>query len=210
MIKRQIILASTNKTKIERLTWVIKGLGLSPLFPQNFTIEPILEETGTTHSENAEIKANAWSQATDYLSLATDGGLFIPILGSSWQSINTKRFAGPNATDQDRIDQLLKLMEPYSLKNRQAFWIEALSLSWKGRNLETWEVHGERGILRKSVPKQAPQDTFWVNTLWNLSNPKPIKSTKVTTDDTFDSHWVQLKDHFHEFYSNMASLPGEK
>ena len=101
-------------------------------------------------------------------------------------------------------------MEPYSSKNRQAFWIEALSLSWKGRNLVTWEVQGERGILRKDVPKQAPQDAFWVNTLWDSSKPKPIKGKKVIADEIFDSHWAQLKDHFHEFYSDMPSLPGEK
>ena len=210
MIKRQIVLASTNKTKIQRLTWIINGLALYPLLPDNITLNPILEETGTSHSENAEIKSNAWSQATNYLSIATDGGLFIPALGSTWDSINTKRFAGPNATDQDRIAHLLMLMKPYSSKDRHAFWIEALSLSWRGRTLATWEVHGEPGTLRTSVGKDSALDGFWADTLWHPSNQNSLKVKQDTTDETFGSHWIQLKDRFHDFYRNMLNLPAEQ
>ncbi|MQF82949.1 hypothetical protein FIM02_02170 [SAR202 cluster bacterium AD-802-E10_MRT_200m] len=210
LIKRPIVLASTNKTKIKLLTWVIYGLDLYPVLPIDFPTGPNAQETGSTHRQNAEIKANTWSQATNFLSLATDGGLCIPSLGSKWQSINTKRFAGPDATDKQRVNHLLNLIKLHSPKNRQAYWIEALSVSWKGQPLATWEVHGELGTLGIRPIKGSSVGEFWVDTLWRPFKQQSGMTHQSSQIETISSHWGQLKNNFQAFYQSMPRLLEEK
>ena len=47
------------------------------------------------------------------LTIASDGGLVIPVLGPRWESRYTRRFAGPAADNEERLSRLLELMRPY-------------------------------------------------------------------------------------------------
>ena len=104
---RQLVLATKNKGKIvefERLlnqhAQLIKVLGLS-----DFPDMPDVTESGKTLSENAKLKANSISIATNLPCLADDSGLFIDALAGD-PGIYSARWAGYEGSDSGERDRM--------------------------------------------------------------------------------------------------------
>lgn len=66
-----------------------------------------VDETGTTLEENAALKAETYASLSGLPTLADDSGLEVEALGGD-PGVRSARYAGEGATDQDRIDLLLK------------------------------------------------------------------------------------------------------
>ena len=117
----KIVLASSNKHKVQEINDIVKSLGLSLEFilpPDNF--DP--EENGKTFEENSYIKAlEAWKLAKTWV-LADDSGLCIDFLGGR-PGIYSARYAETPAL---RIQRVLKEME--GVKNRNAHFTCAMTL----------------------------------------------------------------------------------
>ena len=128
----KILLATGNQAKQEILRWLLEGLPLTAITPEELGLTSGPEETGETHQEIARLKARDWSQASAMLVIASDGGLVIPALGSDWESRFTHRFAGAEADDDERLNLLLEIMQPYSGSDRAASWTEALAIADSG------------------------------------------------------------------------------
>ncbi|GIS81414.1 MAG: hypothetical protein CM1200mP15_00460 [Dehalococcoidia bacterium] len=111
--KADILLGTGNPAKQAMLAELVEGLPLNPVSPQDIGLDSNPDETAPSHEEVARDKAAQWSLDSGLLTIASDGGLVIPSLGSKWESLFTHRFAGTSATDNDRADELLKLMSPY-------------------------------------------------------------------------------------------------
>lgn len=130
----RILLATGNPAKQETLRWLLEGLPLTAVSPQELGLDSVPDESGATHLEIAQQKAEEWSRASSMLVIASDGGLVIPTLGDNWESRFTHRFAGPAADDNERLRRLLELMHPYQGADRAASWIEAVASLTKAQS----------------------------------------------------------------------------
>ena len=164
----RILLGSTNPAKIDRLRDCLEGWAFDFITVDNLPPYEPPEETGGTHLEIAEEKAVAWAKISGGLAIASDGGIDIPALGPNWDSLLTRRAAGEDATDEDRIRHLLVLMEHLdSDEEREATWREALAIALPSGIVQTWEVEGPTGVIRNE-PSSKSIEGFWLAGLWYL------------------------------------------
>ena len=195
MAKTDILLATTNPAKQERLRWILEGLPLNPVTPEK--IGPTVsspEETGSSHEQNADRKAQAWSIASGTLAISSDGGLVIPVLGSRWDSVFTHRFAGDQADDGARMTRLLELMQPYSGEQRRATWVEAIAIAEKGKTIGSWQVQGATGSLLERPAPTPVVPGFWAfSLLWFPQMGKSYNELDEAELKSIDDHWSQLK-----------------
>lgn len=110
-----IVLATTNKGKIEEITSLLPQFDF---LPRPETIGDI-EETEDTFVGNARLKARALMEATGKAALAEDSGLEVDALGGL-PGVRSARFAGEHATDQENIDKLLAELESVAPQDRIA------------------------------------------------------------------------------------------
>src|SRR5437764_15447839 len=116
-----LVIATTNPAKAERLRWVFDGLGLR-MHDLPTEHGPAPHEIGRSFRENAELKACFWSDRLGGLATASDGGIAIPALGPDWDAIRTARAAGPGADDVARARQLLGLAPGLGGDPRRVYW----------------------------------------------------------------------------------------
>ena len=164
-----ILPASTNPAKVARLRACLEGRPFTILDVADFSPDsPPSEEGGGNHREIAEAKAVAWARRAGGLAIASDGGMEIPALGPDWDSLLTRRAAGADATDEDRIAHLLSLMAPFdNPSDRRASWHEALAIANAAGVIHTWETHGPTGIIRHE-PSAVRIEGFWAASLWHF------------------------------------------
>ena len=139
----KIVLASSNKHKVQEINDIVASLGLSFEFilpPADF--DP--EETGTTFEENSYIKAyEAWKLAKTW-TLADDSGLCIDALNGK-PGIYSARYAETPAL---RIERVLKELE--GVENRDAHFTCTMTLINPEGNIE----YKYQGICEGSIIKE--------------------------------------------------------
>ena len=202
-----ILLATTNPAKVRRLRWLLEGLPLDPTTPDELGLsgkDP--EEDGSSHEENAILKAQGWSRAVAMPTIASDGGLVIPALGERWESLFTHRFAGVEADDDARRERLLQLMQGYRGEERKASWVEAVAIAQDGRTLACWQVEGATGLLLDGPGAGPAVPGFWAFSVWYFSH---LGKTYNELDEQelrrLDDHWSQLKPLVQRFFHEGTS-----
>jgi inosine/xanthosine triphosphate pyrophosphatase family protein len=160
----KIYLATTNPNKISKLTKIV-----DPYFRKVITIGNLLdiEESADSFEGNAQLKANYVSMLYNSYAIATEGGVLIPALGNNWNALLTRRFVdNENATDWDRIEALLKIMEPYKKEEeRKIVWEEAVAIGYKGHTALSKKVVGDQGQLQTKYNSAHYQPGIWQCTL---------------------------------------------
>ena len=202
-----ILLATGNSDKQSAFRSVLDGLQLRPVTPGEIGVTVTTGEDGDTHEAIALEKAVEWSKAGSTLAIASDGGLVIPALGPAWESRHTRRFAGPDVDDSQRVDRLLELMEPYKGADRSASWAEALAIAYQGRPLASWELLGATGEIAQSR-QPGPVPEFWAFTLWNF--PQHGKTYNELTPQELESlndHWTRLGQLVRRFFRSIYVPP---
>ena len=102
----RLFLASSNVGKLREYLELARGSGVViELLPQ-FGEFPSFEESAPTFAENSAGKALHYSRFTDEAVLADDSGLVVPALGGA-PGVYSARYAGPGASDADRVQKLL-------------------------------------------------------------------------------------------------------
>lgn len=120
MMNKSIVIASHNQHKVAEIRQIL-GEYFSNIYSlKELDINIDIVEDGKSFFENALIKAKAISKLTDMIVLADDSGLEVDSLDGQ-PGINSARFAGELASDQDNIDLLLKKLQGKS--NRKARFI---------------------------------------------------------------------------------------
>jgi inosine/xanthosine triphosphate pyrophosphatase family protein len=204
--QQRILIGTTNQDKSKKLCWLLEGLRLDPK-PLNIDlIKTPLEEDATSHRGNAEKKALFYSRFTNDLVITSDGGLIIPVLKNSWDSLNTKRFPGPNASDKERISNLLNMMSPFHGKSRIIAWQEAVAIAHNATLLGVWEAKGRDGILLEEGTSESNRPGFWLHSLWfiptfNLLYEELSEQQKFNIYDP----WSQIKPLIKIFFMNQAA-----
>src|ERR1700738_703579 len=95
---------------------------------------PPFEENAPTFGENALGKALYYSELSDGIVFADDSGLVVPALGGA-PGVQSARYAGPNATSQERNQKLLRQLRGKIGDERRAYFVCAIALVEHGRPL---------------------------------------------------------------------------
>jgi XTP/dITP diphosphohydrolase len=114
-----LIIATRNKKKLVEIKELLADLDFNVLSISDFSDIPDIEEDMDTFEGNASKKAIQIAQITGKLTLADDSGLEIDYLNGK-PGIHSARFAGENATDEDRNKKVLGLMEGVPKHRRTA------------------------------------------------------------------------------------------
>jgi XTP/dITP diphosphohydrolase len=102
------------------------------------------EEDAPTFAENAAGKALYYSRLREGRVFADDSGLVVPALGGG-PGVHSARYAGPNATNAERIAKLLGELRGKVGAERAAYFVCAIALAEIGRAVAivTARVDGE-------------------------------------------------------------------
>jgi XTP/dITP diphosphohydrolase len=112
---RRLLIATGNPGKLGEIQSLLEGIDLALITPDELGMSLNVEESGSTYEENASLKANAFAQASNLLTLADDSGLEVDAL-DGLPGIRSARFSPlPGATDADRRAYLLELLQAHPL-----------------------------------------------------------------------------------------------
>jgi XTP/dITP diphosphohydrolase len=104
----------------------LDGTELLSLEDLGITAEPV--EDGLTFETNALIKARHAARATGLPALADDSGIEVDALGGA-PGVRTRRYAGPDATDEDNNAKLLHELAGVPLARRGGRYVCVLALA---------------------------------------------------------------------------------
>lgn len=124
VVNMRVIAATKNKGKIREISEILGELGIEVVSQGDAGIDVEVLETGKTFLENARIKAQAVALLCDDAVLADDSGLCVDALGGA-PGIYSARYAGEDATDEDKIKKLLGELD--GEVNREAHFETAVS-----------------------------------------------------------------------------------
>ena len=151
----KLLLATNNPGKIQELAALLRGAPFVVTTPQAEGIALDVEETGATFEDNAALKARAFAQASSLCALADDSGLEVDALGGE-PGVISARYAGPDATDEDRVRYLLSKLEDIEWDKRRARFRSVVALAdpeggvrlFEGvcEGVIAFEPHGAKGF----------------------------------------------------------------
>jgi XTP/dITP diphosphohydrolase len=138
-------LASSNPGKLREYRELALGHALEIELLPNFVSIPVFEESAPTFAENAAGKALYYSRATLAPVIADDSGLVVPALGGA-PGVHSARYAGPGASDADRVAKLLAEMRGKHGADRRARFVCVLALAERGRAIAIFSDSAE-GVI---------------------------------------------------------------
>ena len=127
----KLLLASSNAGKLREYQSLSAGSAIQLEDLPNIDSLPKFDETAPTFAENALGKALHFSQFSDCPVLADDSGLVVPALAGA-PGVNSARYAGPNASDSDRIVKLLEDLRSKNVTDRRARFVCVIAVARKG------------------------------------------------------------------------------
>jgi XTP/dITP diphosphohydrolase len=142
-----LVIATRNKGKTQEIKDLLKDFPVDIKNLDDFGPIPHIEEDGDTFDENAYKKASFASRILGLPALADDSGLIAEALGGA-PGIHSARYAGENATDEQRYLKLLDEMKGKS--NRKAAFECAISVAVPTGAALTYEARCE-GLISEEA-----------------------------------------------------------
>ena len=143
----QVFLASSNPGKLREYRVLAGDSPIELALLPNFSEIGPFEETAPTFAENSAGKALHYSRFAAGTVLADDSGLVVPALGGA-PGVFSARYAGPGASDADRVQKLLREMNALTGDDRKARFICVTTLAQNGRAVAVLSDSAE-GIIAK-------------------------------------------------------------
>ena len=191
----KIAIATNNRNKLKEIRAVLGGFFDEMLSLGDLGIDVEIEETGTTLTENALIKARTIRDMTGLASLADDSGLMCDALGGA-PGVYSARYAGEEHDDAKNNALLLKNIAG---KDRTAHFCSVIALclpdgreyTAEGRvdGVITEEARGNGG----QPPRKSPQE---YGTRRRKRRPRQVTGTALYA--AFPRHKTPLlkNDHY--------------
>jgi XTP/dITP diphosphohydrolase len=129
---RKLLLASGNPGKLREFQVLAAGHALELELLPGFADLPEFAESAPTFAENAAGKALYYSRHCEELVFADDSGLVVPALGGA-PGVISARYAGPGASNEQKIAKLLAEMRGKKGAERAAFFVCVIALAQEGR-----------------------------------------------------------------------------
>jgi XTP/dITP diphosphohydrolase len=149
--KRRLYCASGNLGKLREYRGLARAAGKLwevDLLPQYSSVTEF-EESAPTFAEIATGKALYYAQLSDDLVFGDDSGLVVPFLGGA-PGIMSARYAGPGATNEQRIAKLLADLRGASGGDRAAHFVCVIASARKDRLVAVVSAKVEGQILEDS------------------------------------------------------------
>lgn len=206
--QQHVLLATTNTAKAAHLAWLLEGVPLRRVTLAEAHLSHVSPppETQTTLQAIAESKAVAWSRTFGGLAIASDGGIVIPALGDAWEERLTARFAGTQATEKQRVEALLALLEPYKGDERRAHFRESVAIAGDGMLLHSWSAESAPGLIAESYRPNQLVSGFWLLTLW--CDPRTGRRSSVLAPGdpaNPDGAWARIKPAVQAFLKSYVA-----
>jgi len=151
----QLLLATGNKYKLCELKSLLQGLPYEMVSPADIGINIKVDEVGRSLEENARLKATVMAAESRLLSLADDSGLEVDTLDGK-PGVLSARYAGENASDNDRVKYLLAQLKDVPWEERRARFRCVIAIATPEGHVKicsgechgyiTFEPRGERGF----------------------------------------------------------------
>lgn len=132
----RLVLGTGNPGKVDELRALLADLPIEVVAGHTLDNPPDVEEDADTLAGNAKKKANAYYSRTGLPALADDTGLEVAALDGR-PGVHTARFAGPDATADDNMRMLLKMLDGVS--NRRARFRTVVALIDGDGQVHTFE-----------------------------------------------------------------------
>ena len=144
----QVFLASSNPGKLREYRVLAGDSPIELALLPNFSEIPPFEEAAPTFAENSAGKALHYSRFATGTVLADDSGLVVPALGGA-PGVYSARYAGPGASDSDRVQKLLREMSALSGDDRKARFVCVTTLAQNGRAVAVLSDSAQ-GVIAKA------------------------------------------------------------
>ena len=136
----RLVVATHNPGKVIEMRLLLEPHGVEAVSAAELGLsEP--EETETTFSGNARLKAVAAARASGFPAFADDSGLVVDALGGA-PGIHTARWAGPQRDFEmamETVEEELRKAGATAPEQRSARFVSALCLAWPDGHLEEFE-----------------------------------------------------------------------
>jgi XTP/dITP diphosphohydrolase len=141
---RRLLVATRSRHKLRELRQLLElGDAVELVSPDDLGIPGEPEETGETFETNARLKARFYTLRSGLPTLADDSGLEVDALGGG-PGVRTRRYSGPDATDESNNAKLLRELASLPPDRRGARYVCVLALALP-------DEAGPRGGLRTIV-----------------------------------------------------------
>jgi XTP/dITP diphosphohydrolase len=139
--------ASSNPGKLREFRALAEPAGASVdlAFIPIFDSLDVFEEIWPTIAENAAGKALHYSRFAEGVVIADDSGLVVPALGGA-PGVHSARYAGPDASDADRVQKVLGEMRGKKGEDRRARFVCVVAVAESGKMRGLFSASAE-GIL---------------------------------------------------------------
>lgn len=141
-----LVVATRNRGKTAEIQDLLKDFDVSIKSLDDFGPIPEVAEDGDTFDENAYIKASFAARVLGLPALADDSGLLVDALGGG-PGVHSARYAGENATDEQRYTRLLEEMKAKS--DRKAAFECVISVAVPAGPALTYEARCE-GLIAEA------------------------------------------------------------
>lgn len=117
----KLLVATGNKNKLLEFSRILSPLGIEIVSPGDVGVSADVEETGSTFTENARIKAQALYESTGLPTVADDSGLCVDALGGRPGVYSARYLDGAPQSEKNKA--LLKELENVPGVNRSACFV---------------------------------------------------------------------------------------
>jgi XTP/dITP diphosphohydrolase len=128
LTRPRVVIATRSPHKLRELRELLDVDGVDLVSLDDLGVEGEPVEDGLTFETNARIKARFAARATGLPALADDSGLEVNALEGR-PGVRTRRYAGPNATDEENNVRLLGELEGLLPGQRAARYVCVLALA---------------------------------------------------------------------------------
>jgi XTP/dITP diphosphohydrolase len=136
---KKVLIATGNRGKITELTTQLSSIGVEVVSLADLPLGEPVEETGSTFTENAKIKAAAYAIRSGLYSLADDSGLEVDALDGR-PGVYSARYGGDQLMDHERVRLLLDEMRGVQPDARTARFVASLAFAAPdGRIIEVFD-----------------------------------------------------------------------
>lgn len=135
---KTIVVATQNKGKVKEIKEMLEGLPFEVKTMGEVGIDVDVEETGTTFTENAILKAEAISRLTDSLVIADDSGLEIDYFDKA-PGVYSARYLGKDTPYEEKNQIILDKLKGVPQEKRTARFVCVMAMSQKGKETKTAE-----------------------------------------------------------------------
>ena len=148
----RILVATRSRHKLRELRELLHPSRAELVSLDELGIPDEVEEHGATFAVNARLKARAYARLSGLPTLADDSGLEVDALEGG-PGVRTRRYAGPNATDEDNNAKLLRALRGLPPERRGARYVCVLALALPSRvgPRGSVEVIATRGTCRGRI-----------------------------------------------------------